>query len=75
MLLAKGLTTHGLLRESMAMPSGQRNDLLWIGEEAVGLKSGPMTVTLPPNFPTRIAARVPTSLAPPRPALLTQALP
>ena len=59
----------------MARPSGHLKDLLWIGEKDAGLKSGPMTVMLPPNVPTRIAARVPTRLAPPGPALVTQARP
>ena len=64
-----------LFFESMARPSGHLKELLWMGEKATGLKSGPMTVMLPPNLPTRIAARVFTSLEPPRPALVTQARP
>jgi hypothetical protein len=50
-------------------------ELPWMGEKATGLKSGPMTVMLPPNLPTRTAARVFTSFAPPGPALVTQARP
>src|SRR5690349_376124 len=57
------------------MPSGHLNASLLIGENDVGLKSGPITVMLPPNFPMAGARRVPTSLAPPGPALLTHARP
>ncbi|TWV53672.1 hypothetical protein FRZ03_09240 [Streptomyces misionensis] len=59
----------------MAMPKGHLNELLSMGEAAVGLKSGPITVTLPLNLPMRGARGVFTNRAPPRPALLTQARP
>jgi hypothetical protein len=65
------LTAQALFSPSMATPSGHLNALFSIGEE-VGLKSGLITVTLPTNLPMRGAARVPTSFAPPGPALVTQ---
>jgi hypothetical protein len=66
------LTAQALFSPSMATPSGHLNALFSIGEKEVGLKSGLITVTLPPNLPMRGAARVPTSFAPPGPALVTQ---
>src|SRR5690348_8455595 len=59
----------------MDSPRGHLRDLSWTGENDAGLKSGSMTVTLPLNLPTRMAAFVPTNLEPPRPALVTHARP